>query len=80
MPQQVNYRVLEEELMFSLNPVEPRQEFISRLKQRLLTPASVKLEVPSRIRQLFPAIAGIFGGIILIWAFKRMVDYLSNRF
>ena len=79
MPQQVNYGMLEEELLVSLNPVEPRQEFVSRLKQRLLTPSSVKLEVPSRISQFFPAIAGIFGGIILIWALKRMVDYLSNR-
>jgi hypothetical protein len=73
------FESLEEELMFSLNPVEPRQEFVSRLKQRLITPSNVKVEMSSRSQRILPVAAGLFGGIILIWTIKRFIDYLVRR-
>jgi hypothetical protein len=70
---------LEDELMFSLNPVEPRKEFVSRLKHQLITPSNIRIEPPLRINQFFLAVADVMGGILLIWLVKRIFDYFLKR-
>ena len=79
MPDKKNLGAIEEELLGSLNPVAPRQEFVGRLKHRLLSPPTVELENSFRINQTLPLIAGLFGGIILLWTLLRLVDYLTRR-
>ena len=69
---------LEEELMFSLNPVEPRREFISRLKHQLVTPSEVTIDKPSRFNPFLPAVAGILGGILLIWVIRRIFSHFTK--
>lgn len=79
MSTQTNFGWIEEELESSLNPVVPRQEFIMMLRQRLVTPANVQLEAPSRTRQYLPVAAGLMGGIILIWLVKRILTYFTKK-
>jgi hypothetical protein len=75
MSEELLFGNLEDELMFSLNPVEPRREFVARLKHQLITP----IEPPSRIHQFIPAVAGVMGGIIIIWVARRLFSYFSKR-
>jgi hypothetical protein len=79
MSEQILFGNLEDELMFSLNPVEPRREFVARLKHQLITPSAVKIEPPSRITQLIPALAGMMGGILIIWLVRRIFSYFLRR-
>ena len=79
MSEKIFFGNLEDELMFSLNPVEPRKEFVSRLKHQLITPSNIRIEPPSRINQFFPAVAGVMGGILLIWLVRRIFGYFSKR-
>jgi hypothetical protein len=79
MSEELLFGNLEDELMFSLNPVEPRREFVARLKHQLITPSDVKIEPPSRIHQFIPAVAGVMGGIIIIWVARRLFSYFSKR-
>jgi len=79
MPEESNMGLVEYELMMSLNRVEPRQEFVSRLKERLLSPSHVQLEVPSRITPFIPAVGGVLAGVLIFWVVRRIANYFTQR-
>ena len=70
---------LENELSLSLNPVQPRMEFVTKLKTKLTHSPQVVLEIPHRMHQYILMIGGVLGGVLLIWGVRRILTYLQNR-
>jgi hypothetical protein len=65
---------IERTLESSLSRVQPRQEFVEKLQNRLTTPAAVMLEQPSGTPGLVLVIVagGMFIGALLIWVLHRL--------
>ncbi len=64
--------LLEQRLFLTLNPVEPRTEFVQGLHGRLSSPVMVVLENPSKSSALLILGLGLFFGALVIWFLQRM--------
>jgi hypothetical protein len=58
---------LEQELIFSLNPVRPNPEFVNRLGQRLKREPAMVLENRNWLEAYLVVASGLFGGALLVW-------------
>jgi hypothetical protein len=59
-------QILEEKLTATLQPIQPRESFISDLKIHLISTENLGLDRPRLIKYSFFIFAGIFGGVVLI--------------
>lgn len=75
----MDLEALENELRLSLNPVQPRMEFVNQLKTRLTHSPQVVLEIPHRMHQFVMMIGGILGGVLLVWGIRRIITYIQGR-
>jgi hypothetical protein len=69
---------LEEELLFSLNPVRPNPEFINRLGQRLMREPATVLEKRPFLGAYLVVASGLFGGVLLIWVLGFIYQLLRR--
>jgi hypothetical protein len=64
---------LEQQLMESLKPVQPRTEFVDRLHTRLTTPQTILLERrESAAFGLLLVAASLLTGVLLIWLRRHL--------
>jgi hypothetical protein len=59
---------LEEELLFSLNPVRPNPEFVNRLGQRLKREPAMFLENRNWLGAYLVVASGLFGGALMVFS------------
>jgi hypothetical protein len=67
---------LEEMMSSSLQPVDPRPEFVKKLHHRLTDPLTPSIRYPqdSSLRYLLLFIVGIFSGLIFIITFAQIIS------
>ena len=75
----MDLEALENELRLSLNPVQPRMEFVTQLKTKLTHSPQVILEIPQRLHQYVLMIGTVLGGVLLVWGVRRILTYFQNR-
>jgi hypothetical protein len=59
--------ILEKRLQDSLHKVQPSQDFINRLGQRLANRSGVVIEQPRKTAGFLIVFSGLLIGIILVW-------------
>ncbi len=64
--------LLEQRLFSSLNPVQPRTEFVQGLHHRLTKPVTVVLENPTKSYAFLLVGLGLFFGALLLWLLQRL--------
>jgi hypothetical protein len=68
---------LEGHLQTSLHPVAPNPEFISKLRNRLVTPDVLILEKEPRLLSLLVVIFGLLSGIAILMLGKRAIVIIA---
>lgn len=63
---------LEQQLLFSLRPVQPSKEFVSHLQQRLTTPPAMTVEREYKILGLLMVATSLFTGLLLVLLMRRL--------
>lgn len=63
---------LEQQLFFSLRPVQPSQEFVSHLQQRLTSPPAMTVEREYRALGLLMIAGSLFTGLLIILFMRKL--------
>ncbi len=69
---------LESHLFAQLKPVEPRMEFVDRLKQRLENPPSMVAEPPTWKTGFLILAIGLLGGLIFLVLIRKLVRWFGR--
>lgn len=70
MPDLVND--LEQQLKFSLRPVQPNPEFVNHLQRRLTSPPSMTVEREYKIFGLLLVAASLFTGALMVLLMRHL--------
>jgi hypothetical protein len=63
---------LEQQLLFSLRPVQPSQEFVSHLQHRLTSPPAMTVEREYRALGLLMIAGALFSGLLIILFMRKL--------
>jgi hypothetical protein len=63
---------LEQQLMFSLRPVQPSPEFVNHLQHRLTSPPSMTVEREYKIFGMLMIAASLFTGAMLVLLLRHL--------
>jgi hypothetical protein len=63
---------LEKQLLFSLRPVQPSQEFVNHLQHRLTSPPAMTVEREYRVLGLLLIAASLFSGLMMVLLMRRL--------
>ena len=63
---------LEQQLLFSLRPVQPSQEFVSHLQHRLTSPPAMTVDREYKILGMLLIAVSLFSGLLLVLMMRRL--------
>jgi hypothetical protein len=63
---------LEQQLLFSLRPVQPSQEFVNHLQQRLTSPPAMTVDREYKILGMLLVAVSLFSGLMLVLLMRRL--------
>ncbi|NPV56696.1 MAG: hypothetical protein HPY76_08505 [Anaerolineae bacterium] len=58
---------IEQQLESKMQPISPREEYINKLRDRLITPPTILYENPEKGWGLVVIFVGLFSGVLITW-------------
>lgn len=77
--EQMQIEILEKRLYSVLHPVEPEENFIKRIKSRLLISPAISLERNNQLIILLMICFAFFGGLVFIYLLNRLFSIRNER-
>ena len=68
---------IEKDLDEILSPIQPSNDFVDDLNQKLLTKSQVVVEYPNYYLPIVVLFSGLFIGIAVFWVLKMVLNFIT---